>query len=229
MKINKTYIFVVMLTPVLLFGFQNCSKLGTNGIAVSDQKLSLEAIDIAEPVADVEEPGADPVKDIEEPKKEVPSNGGSTTPDNAEDVSQPTTPTALEDIEDTEVAGAIKACQASEPLTESVYDLDLKFNHESIKVDVQRVTALNGNYGSYVLVRASEDSGVAQSIHINNTTLILCNFAQIENIKGTQNRIIVVGGNIQDAQLNNSTLALVNAEAASVKGPNTIIKRYSLK
>ncbi|WP_295905609.1 hypothetical protein [uncultured Bdellovibrio sp.] len=236
MKINKTHIIVAIFAPVLLFGFQNCSKLGTNGIAVDDQKLTLEGIEVADPVVGAEEPAVE----TETPVKETPNNGsnsggnnggngGSSPTEGTEVVSQPNDPSASEDIEDPEIAEAVKACQASEPLAEQVNDLDLKFNHESVKVDVHRVTALQGTFGSYVLIRASGNAAVAESIHINNTTLILCNFAQIQNLKGSQNRIIVVGGEIAESLLNNSTLALVNADAPNTKGANTIIKHYSLK
>ncbi|MEK2645837.1 hypothetical protein [Bdellovibrio sp. BCCA] len=234
MKIKLTQIAIIIIVPALLFGFQNCSKLGTNGIAVNEKVLSLDSVQVAEPVA------VDPVNDSgNDPVTSAPNNGGGKgdngvkeDPSTEVEVgSQPTPSTtdpAPADIPDDEVADAIRACQSETPL-EVIPDLDLKFNHESVSVDVQKVTALKGNYGSSVVVRAQNEGALAESIHINNSTLILCDFAHIENIKGTQNHIIIVNGEIEDLQMNNSTVALVNAQVKSAKGPNTVIKNYSLK
>lgn len=125
-------------------------------------------------------------------------------------------------------AAAIRVCQ-SEAQLEFISDLDLKFNHERVAVDVRKVTSLAGNHGSSVIVRAQDQEALAGTVHINHTTLILYDFAHIDNLKGTHNNIVVIKGEIEELRMSNSTVALVNAQVKSAKGPNIIIKNYSLK
>ncbi|WP_374029940.1 hypothetical protein [Bdellovibrio bacteriovorus] len=238
---NIKLILTIIVIP-LIFAFQNCSKLGTNGIAIDEQKLSLDAVEITDPTMPID------VGDITDP---VTPTNPATPDDNSDDSSnegdvddevvvvtppstqpsQPNTDTPQE-IVDREVADAISDCRSSTPLSEVVAELDVKFNHEALQADVQKIVSLKGVFGSKVVVRAqgaSLTSREADEVHINHTLLVLCDFDNIEKIKGTQNRIIVVGGEIQSISVNNSNVSIVNAKVQSVSGPNNVIKYYSLK
>ncbi|WP_413612314.1 hypothetical protein [Bdellovibrio sp. HCB-110] len=250
MKFKPYQIVTIVLTPVILFGFQNCSKVGTNGIAVDDKALSLEAIEVLEPMTPVaeDEPSVQPeqseVVDNEEPavssppptptqpghskdpkeeepeESEIVDNGNTNTNTDSQPPSQ---------IEDPEILDAIASCDKSADNVQTASDLGLSFNHESIEANADTVSFLKGNYGTPVIIRAQQESSTAKSIHVNHTTLVMCKFATLENIKGSQNRIIIVGGEVKSAHLNNSMLTLVNAKSTEVKGANTIIKEYSFK
>lgn len=66
MKSNWFKIGAIICSPLLLISFQNCSKLGTNGIAVDDQVLSLDTTQV---VNDPAIPPADSAagSDIQDP------------------------------------------------------------------------------------------------------------------------------------------------------------------
>ncbi|MDG0815646.1 hypothetical protein [Bdellovibrio svalbardensis] len=278
MKIRVLQVVTIAAIPVLLLGFQNCAKLGTNGIAVGDKVLTAESVETISPMEPVgglpntpstpeagsevsggtvpsnpevvsEEPvKEEPVKVVETPAppknngggsghdevKNPPANNGGEVADNSDDEEDEVSTPVVDvkppvEIEDAEVADAIKYCEQRAAQANPSANLDLKFNHESFEIDAAKVTAIKGNYGGQSAVRATGEGALAGDIQVNHTSLVICGFAKIESIKGAQDNIIVVGGDIQSLQLNNSTIALVNASANQVKGANLIIKKYSLK
>ncbi len=237
MRTKALQIVTIAALPVLLFGFQNCSKLGTNGIAVSDSNLSMGSVEV-HPV-DTMPPSSSAGETQTDTSPATPSGGSQTEAppaSSSEEGQVETLPSVVDDdttpakdIDDSEVADAIKSCDKQGALFQLSTDLNLKFNHENVEVDADKVSSLSGNYGGFVLVRANQQSASADSIHVNHSTLVLCNFAKIGGIKGTFDKIIVVGGEIQNLQLNNSNLALVNSSVKNTKGAGTTIKHYSLK
>lgn len=238
---NATYVLWLIGVPVLILGFQNCGRVGTNGIAVDGQQLSLVDQEIETPSEGEKPPtpttgeGDGQGQESEEPGVVI-VDEGTGQPGNPK---PPVTtnpgkgcgkdknpPTQTSDLADSDVAKAVLQCKTSGQ--KSVAVLNLQYNHENVTVDADYVSSVKGVWGSAV-VRASHATAKAQSIQINNSTLVLCNFQEVAQIKGTNNKIVVVGGEIKNLEVNNSVVSLVEAKYLSKKGPNTVVRNYSLK
>lgn len=292
MKLNPLKVIAFVSLPILLVSFQNCSKVGTNGIAV-DQLQSAESTQLLPPVAGagaVDPAGSVPPKNSD-PGSVTPSSNGQTSSQTSSQTTNPTpnqpssrtsnqttsqtsnqtanqtnnqtshqnchTSTTKDheqhiaagnkkdnDDEDDDddrdddhskkmsdkyIVEVIKACNDPKALSQPSENLILQFNHENIELDANNVSSINGNNGKFILVRAAKENATVDSIHVNHTTLILCNFADVKAIKGTYNKIIVVGGKVHEAQENHSEILLVNASMEKNKGSQTIVKSYQVQ
>lgn len=290
MKFSPLKLIPFVSIPALLISFQNCSKVGTNGISV-DQIQSGQSADLVPQVSDIAmDPGV-----TTPPKNQDPANT-NTTSTNTTNTSTSNTSTSNtstttnntntstqsddkkctncqasnqhhhHDYEDDDkdchedrdknpsgdkkhsedehkedddddhkqsstdlvITDAIKACNDPKLLSQPSDNLILQFNHENIELDANSVSSIQGNWGRYVIIRAAaKENAKVGSVHVNHTTLILCNFAEIKEIKGTHNRIIVVDGKIQEIHANNSNISLVNASVEKSKGSNSVVKSYT--
>lgn len=291
MKFNPLKLIPIVSIPALLICFQNCSKVGTNGISV-DQIQSGQSTNLLPQESD---PAIDTGMTTP-PKNQDPSSTNTTNTGNANTGTSNTNTTtnnsntSTQDNEDKEckncqdsnrnhhhddkdddrdcqedrdrnpgsdkkhseddkentnadhdddydqsntdvaITDAIKACSDPKPLSLPSDNLVLQFNHESIELDANSISSIQGNWGRYVIIRAAaKENAKVGSVHLNHTTLILCNFAEIKEIKGTHNRIIVVDGKIQEIHTNNSNISLVNASVEKSKGANSVVKSYTKK
>ncbi|MGZ3771480.1 MAG: hypothetical protein ACXVCR_08505 [Bdellovibrio sp.] len=214
---NKSKITAILFLPMLLFNFQNCSKIGTSGIAVEDKSLTPVSVQTLPPNGTASPPQVTTPPDNENQN----SNQDHETPD----ISDPNEPAP--EIADSDVVEAIKVCKKNYT-SNAAENLSVKFNHENLSLAAKSVSSIKGNHGN-VLIDAAKDNAAVGTVFINHSTLILCNFSHIMQIKGPHNKIVVMGGSIDSAFLIHSTLSLVNASVSNVTGSHSIVKTYTLK
>ncbi len=210
---------------VLMVAFQNCSKIGTNGIAIEENSLSLDQVEIVDQpdvvvdLPDEEEPAA-PVKDpVKEPGKE---GGGETDDVEAEDDG------GCKDVKDDEVAKAVAMCSNEGKTQGFVSDQEIKVVHGKADYNVDQVAKLSGVHSTVVLRAASADSKIVEARNVQGL-VVLCGFAEVEGLDSVQGKVIVVGGRVREAKLVQSTLVLVNASLQSHTGVKSRVKTYSVK
>ncbi|WP_413295171.1 hypothetical protein ACLSU7_08835 [Bdellovibrio sp. HCB185ZH] len=199
MGLGVRQIIIMIGVPTLLLGYQNCAKVALSSV----QGESLQSQ--AQPFNASSDPSvtADPETEMEVVDGDDPA-----------------------EITDVEVVNAVKACESKEVFSAPATNLVLKYNHEVIRLDAYSVQSLSGNHGD-IIIRAADQSGTIDSVsNTNHSIIVLCGFKSIGTIKAIQDRVIVVGGEIENLRAVHSRIALVKASVKAVKETKSIINKY---
>lgn len=230
---------LVVWSGVLVVSFQNCSKIGHNGLIFKGESLTqtsetiipaeqqLEDIDGQSTSSGGEVGQADPGKNPESEAThdpavpEAPVVGGQASDGKSCKKEYPV-------VTDSDITAAVAACRESDQTVGFSASQQIRVVHEEFDSLVDNLSSLSAIHSQMILRASSETSAVAQA-KLVQSDLVLCGFSKIGTIRSTHGRIFVVGGTVHDADLVQSSMILINAELKNHHGVKSIIKRYSLK
>lgn len=219
---------VVFWCGLMVVSFQNCSKIGHNGVAFQSESLGLAS---EVPVA---VPGQVEIVDDGEGDGQSPSNPGGNGKENpgkdGEVASEEQAPSEepRPEITDKEISEIVALCNDIEEASGFNESQSIRVVHDSFDSIVNKVSSFSSVHSRVVLRAAGAESKVDDS-QLVHSDLVLCGFSNLGSIRSTASRIFVVGGTVQDAHLVHSSMVLINAKMNDYRGVKSVIKRYSLQ
>lgn len=210
---------LVFWSDLLVVSFQNCSKIGHNGVAFEGETLAL--------ASEVQVTAPEQVSVVDEGDGQAPGNPPGkegSGQDGKESESEGQRP----EVNDDEIASVVALCRDMEEASGFSESQSIRVVHDSFDSLVNKVSSFSAVH-SRVVLRASGAQSKVDDSQLVHSDLVLCGFADVGSIRATASRIFVVGGTVQEAHLFQSSMILINAKLNDYRGVKSIIKRYSLQ